>query len=719
MKKFIKIINFRTFLLSAAFVIAAVLTYVCNRTNESLFVWLLFIESAVLVMMFFIYRSDKTKLISLVLVTCCFISAIVSCAIWNGVYSFGAEDKYISDELYLEVRDVNDDGLNQSIVADILNDDISPIGKVVIYPQNARFESIDLSELRSGDRLLFYGRLESIPLISGDGTVNGYYYRLGIQYRCYVSWTGIHIEKGTGGTWLERLHGDIERIMVENLGDTYGKVAYGMLTGDKGRLDVDIRNYFSVSGIGHILAVSGLHIMFLSAVIMWLCSRAKMRPITSFCITAVLLMFYTVFADFSPSVVRATVMSLCLMSSKLIGERSDPLNNLGFACTLFLIFRPYVLFDAGFIMSVAAVFGIILFSKPIFSVLEVKVSEKFHWLIKAFSVTLSAQIGLLPAMCYYFSSFSLYSIVVNVMLLYVIMFTFIGLIISVILTGLLPFAGFIFKIPYVGLWTFDAVSAFVSGLPFAKIVIYAGSASFIVYVLYFVMSRFVLKRKLKWPIIILSGILCFVMIGAYNIGLEDMSSRIYFWSDGSAVCSIVVCDNGSVVLIADKIGVVKQTEVIKQLKIHKLDEVIVGNMDYEQAKTIVRLTYKVDVERIYFPFGGDLEGVALLEKYGCDYYALKDDDRTVCGVNMVFKGGVYNAAMNIGGETAVFLNRSVKLADIYDELLIYSIVRSYNCNIADPRQKMLCNVSAYEHGGRIFTCKNGVTYYDCKSGNTG
>ena len=139
--------------------------------------------------------------------------------------------------------------------------------------------------------------------------------------------------------------------------DTFG-FAKALLLGDKTDLTYAQNTDFSVSGISHIVAVSGLHVSILCAVI-FLVSR-KRRFLTAI-IGIPVLLFFAAVVGFTPSVTRAVLMQCLMMLAVAVDREYDPPTALAFACLVILIHCPLTIASVGFQLSVASVAGIFLF----------------------------------------------------------------------------------------------------------------------------------------------------------------------------------------------------------------------------------------------------------------------------------------------------------------------------------------------------------------------
>ena len=130
-----------------------------------------------------------------------------------------------------------------------------------------------------------------------------------------------------------------------------------MVTGDKSTIDQDQRKRFSDNGIAHILAISGLHLSILGlALFELLRKRFSVNFSASFVIVFIIL--YGIFIDASAASLRAITMLFIRFLSLSIGRTYDSKNSLYIIAFIFLMLRPYLLFNAGFQFSYVAIFAL-------------------------------------------------------------------------------------------------------------------------------------------------------------------------------------------------------------------------------------------------------------------------------------------------------------------------------------------------------------------------
>ena len=180
-----------------------------------------------------------------------------------------------------------------------------------------------------------------------------------------------------------------------------------LLLGQRQDISKDIYKSYTKAGAIHILAVSGLHVGIILMLLHYL-----FRPLDYLnngkvikTITIVFLLWcYAFIAGLSPSVVRAVSMFTVFAIAMNLKRPTNIYNTVAISILFLLLFKPSLLFDVGFQMSYLAVLAIVTVEpmlnklwKPKFKVLS------FFW--KTLTVTLAAQIGVVPISLFYFHQF--------------------------------------------------------------------------------------------------------------------------------------------------------------------------------------------------------------------------------------------------------------------------------------------------------------------------
>ena len=224
---------------------------------------------------------------------------------------------------------------------------------------------------------------------------------------------------------LGRIKGVIEDIFGAN-----APIVAGVLLGQRDGIPEEQYSDFVQGGVAHILTLSGFHVGILTAVLFLL--LPKRFPWLRLAAAAVFLLFYCGVTGFSSSLVRATVMSLCVLLAVCVRRRADLLSSISLAAVLLLLFNPFKLFTAGFQLTFAATLGIAF----VFSLMDNSAEGRPAWLVSNLLVTLGASTATMLISARYFGHFYPYSILANLVCVPV-------LSIAIVMCFVLTAAGFV------------------------------------------------------------------------------------------------------------------------------------------------------------------------------------------------------------------------------------------------------------------------------------
>jgi competence protein ComEC len=180
-----------------------------------------------------------------------------------------------------------------------------------------------------------------------------------------------------------------------------------LLLGQRQSVSKTLLQSYAGAGAIHILAVSGLHIgilLYLLNVVFKPVERFKKGKIIKLILVILCLWTYALIAGFSASVIRAVTMFTAIAIGMMVNKKTSTIQNLFISMFFLLLIKPLYLFSVGFQLSYLAVFSIVYF-QPLFMLLY----QPKYWIFKKvwqlFSLSLSAQIGILPLSLYYFHQF--------------------------------------------------------------------------------------------------------------------------------------------------------------------------------------------------------------------------------------------------------------------------------------------------------------------------
>lgn len=488
--------------------------------------------------------------------------------------------------------------LEDCIITDLKSEkNYRPSGKisVVVYTTDI------LEDLSIGDRVSFNGQLNKNSLLE-NAKFNSYYYKYDIKYSSFINIEDFSYTNGSL-KFDEKVRAGVKEILFDNLSYDNAAICYATIFGDKTLLDKDIYDSFSLSGTAHILCVSGLHVGFLVTLLYLFFKLFKLKRKHILIILIVLLTFYCYLCGFSPSVVRASLMSIILCFAQTFGERYDSLSSLSLAGILILLFKPFYVFDVGFQLSFASCFGIILLTPTFTSFFrKIDFDNKFS---QAFSLTLSAQIATFPIILHNFEKMSFLSICANLIVVPLFSVIFSLLVVFVLINAILPF-GFLFKIIELCLnfiifitKSFGAVSSMIMSTSTFPLLY-----SLLFYLIVIGISKFInLKYKARL-ITILSLIVVFCFSYLFQFYPTTFNQNLIL--NGSINnCSIITNSNNKKIMINVGQGTSEDLALIKQdllsFKILKLDALILSNYNESIQNTVVEICNKYFVDTLYLP----------------------------------------------------------------------------------------------------------------------
>ena len=198
------------------------------------------------------------------------------------------------------------------------------------------------------------------------------------------------------------------------VGGEEGAFLTAMLCGDKSEMSQPLKTTMYRSVIGHLFAVSGTHLVIVTALFSAVLLRFVKWKKLNFILVMCEVWGFAVFAGLSVSVVRSAIMLTFLQGSFFFGRKSDPANTLGLCVLILTAFSPYTAKDPSFLMSVIAVFAVnVVAPKVISSSKDIKITGKTSRLVVSVIVIL---LFTLPLNLFFFDGVSVISPISNLII---------------------------------------------------------------------------------------------------------------------------------------------------------------------------------------------------------------------------------------------------------------------------------------------------------------
>jgi len=190
-----------------------------------------------------------------------------------------------------------------------------------------------------------------------------------------------------------------------------------MILGDKNRMSARLKEKLNIAGLRHITAVSGLHIVLLSGILMSLLIGLGFWRGQAFYISLIFIFLFIALTGFQVSSIRAGMMAGIFLLGQKIGRKSVSSRSIVISAGIMLIINPLLIWDIGFQLSFLAAGGIISLSSFFGRWLRFLPEEKFLNLRSILSMTFSAYLFTLPILIYNFGQISLVAPLTNVLVL--------------------------------------------------------------------------------------------------------------------------------------------------------------------------------------------------------------------------------------------------------------------------------------------------------------
>jgi competence protein ComEC len=179
----------------------------------------------------------------------------------------------------------------------------------------------------------------------------------------------------------------------------------------------ELEKSFQRSGITHVLAISGQHVAIMAAVIYFALRLFAIPPTIRAGVTMGLIWLYILIAGAPPSAIRAGVVATFVLAAPLLGRQVSALHFMTTMLALVLSYNPQLIYSTGFQLSVAAVFGILLLTKPLRSLVERTLLRPLKspptQVSNLICVSLAAQIATSPIVAATFDEVSIVGVFTN------------------------------------------------------------------------------------------------------------------------------------------------------------------------------------------------------------------------------------------------------------------------------------------------------------------
>ncbi len=377
----------------------------------------------------------------------------------------------------------------------------------------------------------------------------------------------------------------IIELFDENLSPENSGILKKLILADSKSIKVDLNELYSETGISHLLAISGLHIMIIISLLNNILSRLGLGYNIKFAITSLFLISYGYILGFPPSVSRAMLMYFILIVSEYLEIKISNKIIVLFAAVILLVINPHWLFDIGFQLSFGAVIGIAFLKERLFP----KTTSE---LLSGIQIYTAVNIAIFPILAMHFNNFNLLSLITNLLMTpvvtVVLILGYLSVILSLVLTSI---SYYIFTVIDFILEAFNFYLTYT--LEYFSLPLRVKYPSLISVVIYYIVILILLSSTFKRKIYKYRKIFAIYMVmtlvthailissnsltvGFFDVGQGD-SSYLYYKG------KYIQIDTGGTAFSSYNPGVEITKRAIKKRGINKIDLMILSHLDLDHV----------------------------------------------------------------------------------------------------------------------------------------
>lgn len=484
-------------------------------------------------------------------------------------------------------------------------------GRILLYLD------CEAEELSLGDRLILKAKVKDVS--RGTSYEGNLYYQSKDISLMGFQLGQLKIEKAEKlplSLWPTYVAQQFQNKIREIFPDDAQGFALALLTGERSELTYGQKNDLSLSGLSHVVAVSGMHVSLLVGLVLFFFRR---RSALAAGICMAVMLFFAAMLGFTPSVTRSVIMNSLLLLAPLFRRENDSLTSLSFALWIILLFNPWAIANVSLQLSFGAMVGIFLFT-PYFHggflrLLRAEAAKKkkrrlllrlIHTASAALSTTLGATVSTAPFVAYHFGTVSLIAPLSNLLLLWLIslVFTlsFLSCLVGFLYTPAGAAAGWLLAWP---IRLILRVAGFLADLPYSAV--YTRSVYVVAWLVfaYILFAVFLLLRRRCRKSVFAA---CFVLSLLFCIGLPtvDLSDFRFTAMDvGQGQCTVFQSRDVTVVIdcggdMGEEGGELLARKLLTEGD-GQVDFLVLTHYDLDHSCGVTQLMDRVEVSYLLLP----------------------------------------------------------------------------------------------------------------------
>ena len=419
--------------------------------------------------------------------------------------------------------------------------------------------------------------------------------------------------------FFHNISNNIEENITNILSEDKANLLIGILLGKATNIDENTKENFRNSGLYHILAVSGTHVVYIIIGISYVVDKinisARGKKILKICG----IICFALIVNNTVSVIRATLMAIIAIGAEVFFRHKDMINSLATSMLIILIYNPYNINSISFQLSYMGVIGIVILNETYLKLLvKIKVKEN---LAKNLSVILAAQTAIMPIMIINYHTISITFLLANLLATHITgAIIILGFLLVIISFLSLKIAKIFSPVLSILINILNLIAKICGEIPGSKI--FLTTPKSIVIVLYYILLVSICQSQCKermysiWKQIItnipnkkkiiITVLVSIIISSVYNYTPKDL--HIYFIDVGQGDSTLIITPNNKKILIdgggtegaSNSYDVGENTLVPYLLNrgIKKIDFIMISHFDTDHSGGIIAVLESINVKNI-------------------------------------------------------------------------------------------------------------------------
>lgn len=380
----------------------------------------------------------------------------------------------------------------------------------------------------------------------------------------------------------------------------------GLVVGDTAELPDSLESDMRRVNLTHLTAVSGANLAIIAAFVLAMSRGVGLRREAIPIVTALAISFFVVIARPEPSVLRAAVMAAVLIAARMLGSAHAGIAALAFAVIVLVLANPEQASNPGFVLSVCATGGLILWANPLATHFARHLPR---WVAVGLSVPLAAQIACTPALVALSGQLSLVGIATNFLAAPLVAPATIGGLVAAVLALIwLPLAHILAWAAGLPVLAIAQVAHLSAAMPFASLPMPRGLGGAVVGAVLCI-AWVVGYRRWRWVTLVFaaSALIAVVLLSLFQPGWPMRDWHMVACDVGQGDGLVLRIDDTRAVVVDVGPDGAAMRRCLQQLKVKRIELLVITHAHADHMEGLAEVVDTLSIGQVLLPATADPE----------------------------------------------------------------------------------------------------------------